>query len=79
MRKNLKEARQKAGMIQQEVIKQETEFVVVVENNVVVEIGRTFLYHPEIQFAGQGICWLEEKIMEDERKETFPKMRERRL
>ena len=49
-------------MLSQEMRKQETEFVIVVENGVVAQIGKTFLYHPEIRFAGQGICWLEEKI-----------------
>ena len=44
-----------------EIVNQEVEFVVVSENGVVVESGKTFLYHPEIQFAGSGIHWLEEK------------------
>lgn len=46
----------------EEVVEFEGQFAITVENGVVVEIGKTFLLHPKIQFKKTGgIHWLEEK------------------
>lgn len=45
----------------QELQEFQGQFIVVVKDGVVVEIGKTFLFHPEIQFKKEeGIHWLEE-------------------
>ncbi len=44
----------------------EGQAVIVVENGVVVEIGKTSMFHPEIKFIKRdGICWLEDKIRKE--------------
>lgn len=52
-------------MVQQKIVKQEVEFAVQVENGVVVQIGKNFIYHPKISFAGKEIHWLEEKTRKE--------------
>lgn len=52
-------------MLSQEIVKQEAEFAVEIEKGVVVQISKSFIYHPEVKFTGQGICWLEEKIRKE--------------
>lgn len=43
--------------------KQTIEFVVITKNNVVTEIGRSYIEHPKIQFNGNGIKWYDDKVL----------------
>lgn len=52
-------------MLSQETVRQETVFVIVIENGVVTEIGKSFILQPEIRFAGLGIRWVEERIRKE--------------
>ena len=46
----------------EEVAEFEGQFAITVKDGVVVEVGKTFLFHPEIQFKKEeGIHWLEDK------------------
>lgn len=43
--------------------KQTITFSAIVKNNVVTEIGRSYIEHPKIQFNGNGIKWYEDKVL----------------
>ena len=53
------------------MVSQKVEFAIAIRDGVVVQIGKTFFYHPEIKFAGASIHWLEDKIRKEERCERI--------
>ena len=43
--------------------KQTVTFSVITKNNVVTEIGRSYIEHPRIQSNGNRIKWYEDKVL----------------
>lgn len=44
-----------------ELDKQTITFSMIVKDNVVTEIGRSYIRHPKVQFNGNGTKWYEDK------------------
>lgn len=45
--------------------KQTVTFSVITKNNIVTEIGRSYIEHPRIQFNGNRIKWNEDKFKDE--------------